>query len=59
MIQNLGKSIILWLSVALLSLIAALIEVVNPGFYSQVVSTELIQGVKTIEQQHIVFVSPV
>lgn len=59
MIQNLGKSIILWLSVALLSLIAALIEVVNPGFYSQVVSTELIQEVKTIEQQHVVFVSPV
>jgi hypothetical protein len=59
MIQNLGKSRILWLSVALLSLIAALIEVVNPGFYSQVVSTELIQEVKTIEQQHVVFVSPV
>jgi len=45
MIQNLGKNRILWVSVALLSLIAALLGVANPGLYSQVVSTELMPGV--------------
>jgi len=45
MIQNLGKNRILWVSVALLSLIAALLGVANPGLYRQVVSTELMPGV--------------
>lgn len=45
MIQNVGKNRILWLSVALLSLIAAMMGVANPGLYSQVVSTEMMPGV--------------
>ncbi|MCD4845780.1 MAG: hypothetical protein K8R25_14965 [Methanosarcinales archaeon] len=45
MIQNLGKNRILWLSVALLSLIAALVGVAKPDVYNQVISMELLPGV--------------
>lgn len=45
MIRNLGKNRILWLLVALLSLIAALVGVSNPGIYGHVVSTKIMPGV--------------
>jgi hypothetical protein len=45
MIRKLGVNKILWFLDALLSLIAALIGVFNPGIYSKVISTELMPGV--------------
>lgn len=57
MIQNLGENRILWVSVALLSLVAAFIGVANPGLYSQVVSTEMMPGV--LSQDLITIVSSI
>lgn len=45
MVHNPGFNKILWLSNALLALIAAIIGVVNPDVYSQVVSDEIMPGV--------------
>lgn len=45
MIRNLDKNRILWLLVASMSLIAALVGVANPGIYGLVVSTVIMPGV--------------
>lgn len=45
MIRNLGFNKILWLSLALLCLVAALIGVSNPGIYDKVITPEVMPGV--------------
>jgi hypothetical protein len=45
MIRNLGANKILWLLNAILSLIVALIGVLNPDIYSEVVSRQILPGV--------------
>jgi len=45
MVRNLDFNRILWFSTAILALIAALIGVVNPDVYSEVVSDDIMPGV--------------
>lgn len=45
MIRNLVTNKILWLLTAVLSLIAALVGVFNPGIYTKVISTDIMPGV--------------
>jgi len=54
MIRNLDKNRILWLFVALMSLIAALVGVTNPDIYSLVISTEIMPGVLSQDLMSIV-----